>query len=190
MKEQAIQQASTADWVAAIGQVAGALFTFVAVVVALWIAISDSRRRDRDEETRAKANARMVLVRGTGSRVVSHDDHGYQLDLMIYFTNHGDRPIFDVYAEAWPEGTALDEPPQWAVAGEIVQPGEPEECFMMKVTSPSELIQLAAWRVRWTDADGRHWFGDQTRQYQPLPYTGQAPRRYTGQPDRDRHDLK
>jgi hypothetical protein len=180
-------QATTADWVAAIGQVAGAVFTALAVAVALWIALADARRRRRDDETRAWTRARMVLIRGTGVRSTGRDEHGFHHELLINFTNHGDRPIFDVYAEAWSSGHSLEQKPPWAVTSEIVKPGEPEEFFLMKVTTKEPTVALAAWRVRWTDVDGRQWFGDQVGQYQPMPYTGEPPRMYMGQPDRDRH---
>jgi hypothetical protein len=183
-------QATTADWVAAIGQVAGAVFTALAVAVALWIALADARRRRNDDETRVWTRARMVLVHGTGVRSSSQDEHGFHHELLIYFTNHSDQPIFDVYAEAWPGGHSLEQQPRWAVASKIVKPGEPEEFFMMKVTTKEPSFSLAAWRVRWTDVDGHQWYGDQTNQYQPLPYTGKPPRRYTGQSDRDRHEQR
>ncbi|GGU15097.1 hypothetical protein GCM10010178_03250 [Lentzea flava] len=178
------QQASTADWIAAIGQAAGALFTAAAVAVALGIALADRRRLRREEDERGKRNARMVLVRGTGSHPVGQDEHGYQSELRIYFTNHSDRPIFNVYAEAWPVGTSLDEQPRWAVHSEVVlpgQPAEPTEYFAMKVTTKEPPpISIAAWRLRWTDVDGRQWYGDEPRQVQPLPFSGQPPGRYTG----------
>jgi hypothetical protein len=149
-----------------------------------------SRRRRREQEEQAWANARLVLVRGTGDRPVGQDEHGFQRELLIYFINHSGRPILDVRAEAWPSGTDITEPPMWAVQSEIVQhgePAEPNEYFMMRVTAPEPRIGLRAWRVRWTDVDGRKWCGDQIQQYQPLPYTGQPPRQYTGQPDRVAH---
>lgn len=55
---------------------------------------------------------------------------------MIYFANHGSKPILDVYADAWPSGTDLAEPPKSAVHSEIVKPGEPAEFFMIRVTTP------------------------------------------------------
>ncbi len=178
------EQATTADWIAAIGQAVGAVFTAAAVAVALGIALADRRRQQREDDERAKRNARMVLVRGTGSVPATQDETGYQSKLRIYFTNHGDRPIFDVYAEAWPAGNSIEESPRWAVHSEIVLPGqptEPKEYFEMTVTTKEPPpVALTAWRLRWTDVDGRQWCGDEPRQFQPLPFTGQPPRPYTG----------
>lgn len=169
------------EWFAAIGQVAGAVATFAAVAVALWIAIADSRRRRREDELRASVSARQVVIGGTGTRPASNGDNGFDHELLVYFTNHGDRPIFDVFAEAWPSGSPVAERAPWAVMQDVVLPGEPPESFMIKVAAPGDQVALAAWRVRWTDAEGRQWCADQPRQRQPLPYRGQPPRLYTGQ---------
>jgi hypothetical protein len=159
--------ATTVDWVAAIGQVAGAMFTALAVAVALGIAIHDSRRQRREAETRALAQARHVLVGGTGER---HEDEYHQL--YIYFTNHSSNPIFEVYAEAWLDDMPVTEPPA-AVMTEIVQPGGPEGgLFMLNI---GREFKVRAWRVRWTDADGRQWCTDKPRPAPPVRYVGQSP---------------
>ncbi|WP_154814917.1 hypothetical protein [Actinophytocola xinjiangensis] len=175
-------EATAADWIAAIGQAVGAVFTAAAVAVALWIALSDRRRQTRADSEKSWREARMVRVGGTGVREVGHDENGYQYELMIYFTNYSEQPIFDVHAEVWPSGTAVDKQPSWAVQSEIVQPGEPAEpkrYFMMKVSTPTPPpLALTAWRLRWSDAAGHQWCVDEPRQIQPQPFKGQAPRLY------------
>ena len=159
-----------ADWVAAIGQIAGAAFTLAAVVVALVIALRDERRRQQDRDDYARAQARLVLTGGPGSR----EEDGSRLTIFA-FTNHGERPVLDVYAELWPSGTRLDDRPS-AVHARIVLPGQD---LPMKLRCPSNApTAVAAWRIRWTDADGRQWYVDQYPQPEPLPYTGQPPQRY------------
>lgn len=54
--------ASVADWVAAVGQVAGAVFTAVAVGVALHLARRDSKWRKAEQADRDAAQARLVAV--------------------------------------------------------------------------------------------------------------------------------
>jgi hypothetical protein len=69
------------DWVAAIGQVAGAIATVAAVVVALWIAARDRRQHERDRID-AAGRAAMVFARDSSGDVV--------------VTNYGDFPVRDV----------------------------------------------------------------------------------------------
>ena len=158
--------------------------------VTLAVEFSLQWRRRRADEAQAWADARLVLVRGTGEHPLGRDEHGFQFELRIYFTNHSAKPILDVHVEAWPAGADRGQPASWAVHAEIVRPGdpaEPREFFAIHVTSTEPYIALEAWRVRWTDTTGRQWCGDQIRQYQPLPFSGQPPRVYTGQPDRMAH---
>jgi len=168
------QNPSAADWIAAVGQALGALFTLAAVIVALWIALRDERRRHAEQERLALTQARLVRVPGEGSKSVGRDEHGYQHELTIYFTNHSERPVLDVYAEAWPADNPRDKPPRWALKTGIVLPGQ-DQPFMMKVTTPGASVTLNAWRVRWTDADGRQWCVDR-RGEDPIPFNGQPPR--------------
>ncbi|MET7398866.1 hypothetical protein ABZS66_35800 [Dactylosporangium sp. NPDC005572] len=165
------QGPNAADWIAAIGQALGALFTLVAVVAALWIALRDQRDRQREQKDQALAQARLVRVRGTGVRPVEEDGQGQLHELTIYFTNHSDRPVLDVYGEAWPADNALDEPPRWAVTSDVVLSGQ-DLPLVMRVNGN---VALRAWRARWTDADGRQWCVDR-RGEPPVPFKGQPPR--------------
>lgn len=70
------------DWVAAGGQVAGAVATFLAVVVALRIARRDRRQREQDRVDEAQGRAAMVFAKDDGGSVV--------------VTNHSDRVVRDV----------------------------------------------------------------------------------------------
>ncbi len=74
---------SDPDWVAAVGQVAGAAASAVAVIVALAIAGRDRRQRDQDRIAEAVGRAAMVFARDDGGNVV--------------VTNHSDRPVRAVY---------------------------------------------------------------------------------------------
>jgi hypothetical protein len=62
------------------GQVGGALATFAAVALALWIARRDQRRIKQDRLDEAYGEAAMVMA----------DD---RFDAVIDITNHGSRPI-------------------------------------------------------------------------------------------------
>ena len=57
-----MQLALPPDQLAAWGQLAGALFTLAAVVVALWVAIHDVRRRDRETRELRAAQALTVVA--------------------------------------------------------------------------------------------------------------------------------
>jgi len=162
---------NVADWIAAIGQALGAFFTLAAVIVALWIALRDEQRRHAEQERQALTQARLVRVRGTGVKLVGEDEHGYQHELTIYFTNHSERPVLDVYGEAWPADNPRHEPARWAVKTDAVLPGQ-DQPLMMKVTGD---VTLNAWRARWTDADGRQWCVDR-RGADPILFAGQPPR--------------
>ena len=74
------------DWVAAIGQVLGAIATFAAVVVALRIAARDRRQHEQDRLDEAAGRAAMVFAQDDGGNVV--------------VTNHSDRPVRAVYVRA------------------------------------------------------------------------------------------
>jgi large-conductance mechanosensitive channel len=52
----------SADWAGAWGQIVGAVGTFIAVAVALWIAIRETTARRREGDERARAQARLVVV--------------------------------------------------------------------------------------------------------------------------------
>lgn len=93
---------TVADWIAAVGQAVGAIGTFVAVGVALWVALGD--RADR-----RAAQARLVSVRVLDG------------DRRIGVWNRSEASIFDVELLDGAGGVhrpaardAADTPPPWA----------------------------------------------------------------------------
>jgi hypothetical protein len=50
------------DWLSAWGQIAGAVATFAAVVVALWIAVRDERRIEQNRLDEAHGEAAMAVA--------------------------------------------------------------------------------------------------------------------------------
>jgi hypothetical protein len=92
---------SAADWVAAIGQVAGALFTAAAVAVALGLAVRESRwrradqtEREAERSDRDAAQARLVAVEPTFN--FFSDFGGVDYETTAKVLNGSNLPIFDV----------------------------------------------------------------------------------------------
>jgi hypothetical protein len=90
---------SVADWVAAIGQVAGALFTAAAVAVALWLAVRESRwrradqaERDAERIDREAAQARLIAVEAT----YDYFSKLAKVEYAVKVLNGSSLPIFDV----------------------------------------------------------------------------------------------
>jgi hypothetical protein len=167
---------------------ATALGTLVALAVAVWTVIQ--RRRDeiraaQANESRALAQARLVGVGcgNPGGRMGNSVRPGFtmpQWELTFgEFINRSDHPVLDVYAEVWTPDQNLDEPPH-AVHQEMLVPDEPLPLFL---SFPTPVQGLRAWRLRWTDHDGKQWCRDQYPQRTPLPFTGQPPRSYNAAPD-------
>ena len=75
-----------ANWVAAIGQVAGAIGTFAAVVVALAISRRENRALRTEQADRAAAQARLVVSEVRAERRI----------WWVRTTNHSGEPVFDV----------------------------------------------------------------------------------------------
>jgi len=175
-------------------QIAGTIATACAVAVALTAVIvnivqrkRDNDRRDAEKETEALAQARLVIVGGNpGSEQISVDAETYGLERddtygeaimwesRFGFANHGQRPVLDVYGQIWPSGYRLSDRPL-EVTHRFVLPGEDKP---IPLRMPEKLESLAAWRVRWTDADGRQWFVDKYPYEQPERYHGQEPQQY------------
>jgi hypothetical protein len=93
--------ANLADWVAAIGQAVGAVFTAAAVIVALWLAIREDRwrradqaERDAERADRDAAQARLVAVEST----YDHESRftGVKFEITAKVLNGSTLPIFDV----------------------------------------------------------------------------------------------
>ncbi|GAA0429352.1 hypothetical protein Aca07nite_37700 [Actinoplanes capillaceus] len=149
-----------ADWIAAIGQAAGAVFTACAVVVALWIASRDARLRDLESDRKSLAQARLVLAgdapraEATGQTV-----DGFRHAIRFEIANHGDRPILEIGIEVWGEDRGR-RGSHWSDSRAILLPGEVAEFTMSAVTAEPNLT-ISRWRARWVDADGHAWLLDE-----------------------------
>lgn len=164
--------ADTAAWISAIGQAIGALFTAAAVGVALYIAHRDSRERQQQEFDRSFAQARLVRVGAPG--VVPPNEGRAEYGFQVLVENYSERPILDLNIELWmPPAKRMDRPTS-AVHSDVWERGRAE--FVHLLAGKDE-PRLMAWRVRWTDADGRKWCVDK-HDTDPYPYTGGAPRAY------------
>jgi hypothetical protein len=159
--------------------VATALGTLVALGVA---AVSIRQRKEdlsrlfRSQEARALAQARLVRA-GWGNPGHRPLDGGmYQIELP--FANHSDRPVLDVYGEVW-LGDREDPSNPRAVHADILLPhprGE-EQWLTPAMAESTADLSLAAWRIRWTDADGNQWYVDHAGA-DPKPFAGQPPNSY------------
>ncbi|GAA5104042.1 hypothetical protein [Haloechinothrix salitolerans] len=76
---------------AAWAQVGGALITFAAVVVALWVAIRDGRHRERDHQEELAGQARTITV----DLDSGHDDLLGRFYAVVVH-NHSNAPITDI----------------------------------------------------------------------------------------------
>ena len=129
------------------------------------------------------AQARLVLTSTPGTKALGRRGDHDRYSMTFQFANHGDRPVMDVQVEAWDGGQSLDERARWGLQNRIVQPGADIGPWVMSdIDIETANFSVRAWRYRWTDADGRQWCVDQPQQREPLPYTGQPPRQYTGRP--------
>lgn len=148
------------DITSALGQALGAIFTLVAVIVALAIAIRDGRHRANEERARAEAQARLVVVGQPEFTpgVRSDNSNAVVRDFLLSFTNFSDKPILNVRFQAWtttsPSQT-VDGAPHFETTSRIMLPGGQAEKFKVSVGA---LSLVMAWRLRWTDPEGFTWF--------------------------------
>ena len=145
-----------ADWISSIGQAAGALFTAVAVVVALWISHRDSRQRAKDEHAKSRAQAKLVLVKGP--EIVDLDQKDPKKNGIVFaasILNIGDRPILEVKFDI----LAADE-------GALRRLGSMSKSFLDPTTQTvyeylrvyaKNGVALSKWRISWEDPDGLEW---------------------------------
>lgn len=148
----------SAEWVAAWGQIAGAVGAFCAVVVALWIALRDSRVRRKEDAARALAQAGLVIVARPYVVNLNRDIEPESIhhDLRFAIDNHGDRPVLDVRAIVWlvePAGRQFDKAKPVLLRDEELE-------LDVRVYGKVGRSMVRAWRVQWTDADGRRWAVD------------------------------
>lgn len=147
------------DVFAAWGQVAGAVGTLLAVVVALWIAIRDGRYRDKERRDTEMAHARLVF----GSRA-SNPPH-----LTLSYTNHGSFPVTSVrltgvlgcYKEVRSTGWTIDGSSEPYVLAAIA-PGQTATTPPITVMWPEgvdvdETAALYYPTIVFVDTNGRWW---------------------------------
>jgi hypothetical protein len=169
-----------ADWLAAYGQVAGATFTALAVLVALWVALRDSRLRRQEERQRAEAQSRLVIfgpvhavvmgdrvaVRDAGKnrskkRVFREVTPEVEYHLIMYVENLGDRPILDLtltgQVASWEmhDSRYVDKRPLLASSLSYLKSGGRGH-FTFTIPQATD-IRLSSCAVSWRDADGRFW---------------------------------
>ncbi|WP_285488612.1 hypothetical protein [Amycolatopsis taiwanensis] len=92
-----VDQPRTPEWWGAAGQWAGALGTFGAVVVALWIAMRDGRRAQQDRERLTEQEHRSHVARLAawfGEPIELRDDG--QLMATVDVSNTSDEPFYEV----------------------------------------------------------------------------------------------
>ncbi len=157
-----------ADWLAAYGQVGGAIFTAMAVAVALWVALRDSRLRRQEERDHAKAQARLVLsghkVSVSSGGVPRSDKETVYYGVHVEWENLGDRAILDLslrcQVSAW---TTHDD--RYGDRLPMLQAGQPylkarkKATLSLHATQVSHM-QFGSCEISWTDADGRLWRRD------------------------------
>jgi hypothetical protein len=167
----AVQQvADVTGW-----QIASTIATGCAAVVALGVAVmntlnrlADKRAAKSAELARSLTQARLVITpNGTPSfsPVENWPNIPDAVALVEFsFTNHGDRPVVDVYAELWVPG---QDGPATAYA-EVVRAGESRKLPMVFTQTYGS---IGGWRIRWTDADGQQWYRDGYPQPEPKRFT-------------------
>lgn len=148
----------SADWAGAWGQIAGAVGTFIAVAVALWIAIRETTARRREGDEHARAQARLVVVERPDVVNVNRDIEPDSIhhDLRFTIANYGDRPVLGIRVEVW-----LSEPVERSFnRSERVVLRDQQVELDVRVHGKVGKSVVSAWGVAWTDADGRRWVVD------------------------------
>jgi hypothetical protein len=149
---------SMADWISAIGQAIGAIFTAFAVAVALWIARRDGRMRKSDEISRLRAQARLIKV--TSVRLIpgamNPDDANEPNYFILQLWNFSSRPIIDLSIHLFIE--RIDVPKCWGRVAywktlDMVQSND-HGSFQIDV---NDSVVITGWRLYWADPDGEEW---------------------------------
>jgi hypothetical protein len=157
--------ANVADWISSIGQALGALFTAVAVVVALRISHRDSEQRAKSDEAKAWAQARSVLI-DEPTYMSAKTGHGQDNDpgamFSITVANFSNGVLLNLSAEiSVPDTDGVDSAPQ-SGSGVLIR----SETFLL-LDSAGNRAQLkihvedgahvASWSVEWEDSEGLTW---------------------------------
>jgi len=159
-------------------QIASTIATFSAAIIALIVVVinllqrqTDHRRERAEKDARSLAQAQLVLT-GYGNPGFREAEDGAIGFVVLPLRNLSERPVLLVTAEVWREGNDVKGPPLIAQVEPVVPP-EAEQVFNVPVDEPASQFRLAAWRIRWTDADGARWCYDRWPQDSPDRYTGQ-----------------
>ena len=143
------------DWIGAIGQALGALFTAAAVGVALWIAHRDTRRSRAEKYAQSEAQARLVVVDHPALVVQSTERPGPKPYMFrIAVLNLGDRPILGVTAEALiggPSGALVTSDPL-----AVLDPRSRHDFTELHIENII-VDHVWTWRVYWEDSQGMGW---------------------------------
>lgn len=142
-----------ADTLSAIGQAAGALFTLIAIVVALAIAVRDARQRTHEGHVKAFAQARLVRAKDLNFMTIGRQDGGDRgRSYFVEVLNAGDTPILDVQLQVvfdidGQNTLAESEREDIAASGSTVT-------LHLDARSKDPLL---SWRITWMDANGLDW---------------------------------
>lgn len=182
---------SLTDYLTGWGTISLAVVTVVTTLVTLYLAGTDRRRddklrkADRDEANdraqaerlaRQLAQARLVIVSAPEiSKMSSMDRSLYRYEVRFPIVNYGDRPIIGIEAEVWLEGVPLGSPCTRR-AEERILLSENSHTLEISLDAAAPELQLGAWRITWTDADGCTWCVDQPQQPEPQPRVAGPPR--------------
>ena len=181
------------------GQWAGALGSFLAVVVALWVSVSDTRRRDRERRDQQAAQARTITAIATLHMYDGAEEFKYQL--VIKVSNHGTLPITDLEvlkvtegrwaSSVWERGQQSDAPKTWKpIVTPVLGPGETYErgAVVTDQEFGARLIREAREdyqvTMRYVDAEGFRWWRSGTKTperilpFRPLPMLRARPPRW------------
>jgi len=172
------ESAASTDSLTGWATVALAVVTVIALATTIFFATAERRRTRAEKDERQRAQARLIITGGVGTTPAAKRDDGYHTRWTLQFTNRSERPVLDVYFEAWTGADPLGQPPRYGMYDKIVMPG-PNEPWTLNLITDTPDVHLAAYRYRWTDADGRQWCVDQLTQREPRLFEeGQPPRRY------------
>lgn len=166
--QAATNDPNIADWLAAIGQVAGALAAAVAVGVAMWLARRDRRRlvQDRAEEARGQASMVAAEVQGEALAILNHSRAPIRQPTFVG-VEVGDQPSV-IYI---PDGASLinneaANPEYRAIVVNILAAGETalnhgnffrRSSGGIASVSPTPGNSKVAFTIEFTDSDGRRW---------------------------------
>ncbi|MFE0020534.1 hypothetical protein [Amycolatopsis sp. NPDC059021] len=164
-------------------QIASTIASSAAVLVAIVVTIinlmhraADKVEKRQDEEARLLSQARLVVIAEIPFEVgyTDFDVNSYASQEREYYSrrlsNHGDRPILDLHSEFWIKDA--DGNYNYNCRRFSVILAGSEKTMTIGVNKGGA---LSAWRLRWTDADGRQWCKGLIDADGPVSYNGELP---------------